>query len=166
MNMKRHFEIAVAALLLLSALGCSTVSMRGEDTVVLKLQISPTAFKNVSVTLGWNATDVVNHCKPAKLYCDDDPWLSYPASGGGTYVLFFTPADSKGKLDPTQDTLSAVAKYSIDREPGSFLLPARKHGQECPWEYLVGKGSPPPTSPLEATSSRPRLSGNVRNTGE
>ena len=134
--------MAVAALLLLSALGCSTMSMRGEDTAVLKLQISPTEFKSVSVTLGQSTMDVVNHCKPAKFYCDDDPWLSYPAVDGGTYVLFFAPRDNTGKHDPTQDTLSAVAKYSIDRKPGSFLLPAHKYGQECPWEYLVGKGSP------------------------
>ena len=47
------------------------------------------------------------------------------------------------------EELFAVAKYapakpaaSIDGKPGVFVWPVAKRGQACPWEYLVGKGSP------------------------
>ncbi len=139
------FSATGIALLLL---GCAARPKPVEDTATLELQTGRSETKIVSVTLGEAPLKIVKRCRPAQPYADDDPWISFPAAGGGIYVMFFDPGVAT-KDDPTDDRLIALAKYApkqpggtIDGQPGVYLLPAEWSGQECPWDYLVGRGSP------------------------
>jgi beta-lactamase regulating signal transducer with metallopeptidase domain/biopolymer transport protein ExbD len=124
------------------AIANGDASTGGKETVPLKLRVGEDGVKRVSVSLGQSTMDVVNRCNPAKFYCDDDPWVAYPATDGDIYVLYFTPAAPGGKPDPDRDALCGVALFPPEkpgdpnnRKPGVFLLPAGKRGQPCPRKY-------------------------------
>jgi hypothetical protein len=55
----------------------------------LKLKLDSGKVKVADVAIGQTALEVVNRCKPAKAYADDDPWLRYAAAAGGHYVLWY-----------------------------------------------------------------------------
>ena len=145
MSVVRCFSATGIVLLLL---GCAARPRPVEDTATLKLQTGQPQSKVVSVTLGDAPLKILERCRPARPYADDDPWISFPAADGGVYVMFFDPGlDTKD--DPTDDRLIAVAKYTpkepggnIDGQPGVYLLPAEWYGRECPWDFLVGRGGP------------------------
>ena len=129
-------------------LGCAARPKSVENTAMLELQTGQSETKSVVVTLGEAPLKIVERCRPAQSYADDDPWISFPAAGGGMYVMFFDSGVG-AEDDPTDDRLIAVAKYTpqapggtIDGQPGVYLLPVEWRGQECPWDYLVGRGSP------------------------
>ena len=111
---------------------CAKVTNRTDRTAKLQLQLEADKVKVVSVALGQSAKKVVDLCKPAKVYADDDPWLSYQAAGGGGYVLFFSHQDTANRLDPRRGSLYAVAHYPTgSRDGGAFLLPEAMRGKIC-----------------------------------
>ena len=149
---------SVAAIVIL-LLGCASRPEPMEDTVTVELQTGQASTKVVAVTLGEAPRKIVERCRPAQPYADDDPWISFPAAGGGMYVMFFDPGVGT-EADSTDDRLIAVAKYTpsepggrVDGQPGVYLLPVGFHGQECSWDFLVGKGNPKQVLDGSATGS-------------
>ena len=111
-------------------------SSRDVETAKVELRLSEGEAKVVTVSPGQSAREVVNLCRPAKVYADDDPWLIYPAAGGGYYVFMFsaegTSKQMQGRLDPSRDRLYAVVRYRTDaRENGKFLIPTTMDGRNC-----------------------------------
>lgn len=130
--------LATMALVALSASAAEPGRKHSESeaawrkTATLELRLPPNETREVEVALGQTAREIVNRLQPARPAVDDDPWLLYPAAGGGYYALLFSADGSvkeiEGRLDPSRDQLYAVIKYP--GEPvsgGKYLLPERLH---------------------------------------
>jgi hypothetical protein len=109
---------------------------RANQNASLNLLIGKEETKSVTVTLGQTASEIVDLCRPARPYADDDPWLAYMASGGGSYLLLFTAEGTaeelRGKPDSSHDTLYAVVHYPTEsKSDGEFLLPETMRERTC-----------------------------------
>jgi len=137
-------ETVLAGLLALSSLAANQVCPADEQpaaadpepSVKLALRLGPGKTHHVTVSVGQTAKEVVQLCKPAKPFADDDPWVGYTAAAGGSYVLMFaaegTPDQMKGPFDPGRDKLYAVMHYPAEsQENGKFLLPKSLHDRTC-----------------------------------
>jgi hypothetical protein len=137
-------ETVLAGLLALSSLAARQVRPADDQpaaadpqtTVKLELRLGPGKTHHVTVSVGQTAKEVVQLCKPAKPFADDDPWVGYPAAAGGSYVLMFaaegTPDQMKERLDPSRDKLYAVMHYPAEsQEHGKFLLPQSLRDKSC-----------------------------------
>lgn len=140
--MNKLCRIVFAGLLSLLTIGLAAAgddrekALAEETTAQIELLVGPGKTRLVTVALGQTAKDVLNRCKPAKVYADDDPWLGYAAAKGGSYVLMFaaegTVSDMRGRPDPGRDKLYAVMQYPTESpKDGKFLLPAALRDTTC-----------------------------------